>query len=177
MSFDILPFIKKLLNIFFLVGSITFLKLFHIVLLALIWAEVRKMTQKKLHPSVLQFKEFVKNNPKIIQEVRKGKSTWQELYEDWYLLGEEDTRWETLGTVNDTEGEGKSESKGDWMSNIVGMVKKMDPNQMQNHINSLSQALGAIQGVITQFQGNNNPADGSVKPSEGPKNPFLFRKD
>ena len=57
------------------------------------------MTEKKLHPSVLQFKEFVKNNPKIIQEVRKGKATWQELYEDWYLLGEDDSRWETIGTV------------------------------------------------------------------------------
>jgi hypothetical protein len=157
-------------------GAITFVKLFHILLLALIWAEVRKVTEKKLHPSVLQFKEFVKNNPKIIQEVRKGKSTWQELYEDWYLLGEDDSRWETIGTVNVSESDSSVESKGDWMSSIVSMVKKMDPNQVQNHINNLSQALGAIQGVITQFQGN-NPAVGSVKPSEGPKNPFVFRKD
>ncbi|MDR7236163.1 hypothetical protein J2Y02_000772 [Neobacillus drentensis] len=144
--------------------------------MALIWAEVRKMTEKKLHPSVLQFKEFVKDNPKIIQEVRKGKSTWQELYEDWYLLGEDDSRWETIGTVNDSESDSSSESKVDWMSSIVGMVKKMDPNQVQGHINNLSQALGAIQSVITQFQGN-NPAVGSVKPPEGPKNPFMFRKD
>jgi hypothetical protein len=134
------------------------------------------MTQKKLHPSVLQFKEFVKNNPKIIQEVRQGKSTWQELYEDWYLLGEEDSRWETSGTANNSDTESGSEEKGDWMSTIVGMVKKMDPNQMQSHINNLSQALGAIQGVISQFQGN-NPTAGSVKPSEGPKHPFVFRKD
>jgi hypothetical protein len=62
------------------------------------------------------------------------------------------------------------------MSTIVGMVKKMDPNQMQNHINNLSQALGAIQSVISQFPGN-NPTAGSVKPSEGPKHPFVFRKD
>jgi hypothetical protein len=159
-----------------LVRSITFVKLFHIVLLALIWAEVRKMTQKKLHPSVLQFKEFVKNNPKIIREVRNGKTTWQELYEDWYLLGEDDNRWETIGTVNDTESTSNSESKGDWMSNIVGMIKKMDLNQMQNHINNFSQALGAIQSVLTQFQGNNS-AEGPAKPPEGPKHPFLFRKD
>ena len=83
------------------------------------------MTEKKLHPSVLQFKEFVKNNPKIIQEVRNGKSTWQELYEDWYLLGEEDSRWETIGTENDSRTvKASTESKVDWMSNIIGMVKK-----------------------------------------------------
>lgn len=137
------------------------------------------MTQKKLHPSVLKFKEFVKNNPKVIQEVRKGNSTWQELYEDWYLLGEEDKRWETIGTENNSEPEKKTESKGDWMSNIMGMVKKMDPDQMQGHINNLSQALGAIQGVISQFQGNSGSTGGvgAPKASEGPKHPFLFRKD
>lgn len=134
------------------------------------------MTQKKLHPTVIQFKEFVKNNPKLIQEVRKGKTTWQELYEEWYLLGEEDTRWETIGSNNETAEEASTETKADWMSSIMGMVKKMDPNQVQHHINNLSQALGAIQSVISQFQGN-SAAGSSVKPQEGPKHPFLFRKD
>ncbi|MEH7076028.1 YlbD family protein [Neobacillus drentensis] len=134
------------------------------------------MTQKKLHPTVVQFKEFVKNNPKLILEVRKGKSTWQELYEEWYLLGEEDSRWETIGSDNTEEVESNTETKGDWISNILGMVKKMDPNQLQNHINNLSQALGAVQGVLSQFQGNNT-VGGPAKPQEGPKHPFLFRKD
>lgn len=134
------------------------------------------MAQKKLHPSVLQFKEFVKNNPKLIQEVRKGKTNWQELYEDWYLLGEDDSRWETIGTENASDSESNTETSGDWMSNIIGMVKNMDPNQMQNHINNLSQAIGAIQSVISQFQGN-NPGLSPTKSSDGPKHPFVFRKD
>lgn len=54
------------------------------------------MSKTKLHPSVEKFKEFVKQNPRIIKEVRDGKTTWQELYEDWYLLGEEDPRWDSL---------------------------------------------------------------------------------
>lgn len=134
------------------------------------------MAQKKLHPSVLKFKEFVKNNPKIIQEVRKGNATWQELYEDWYLLGEDDKRWESIGTAKEEETKKTADSKGDLMTNVLGMLKKMDPNQMQNHLNNVSQALGAIQGLLSQFQGNNqgNP---SVKPQEGPPHPFSFRKD
>lgn len=135
------------------------------------------MTPKKLHPSVIKFKEFVKNNPKIIQEVRNGKSTWQELYEDWYLLGEEDNRWETIGSeTSSDEAKKSSDSKTDWMSNIMGMVKNMDPNQVQGHINNLSQAIGAIQGVLSQFQGS-NPGANPVKQVEGPKSPFSFRKD
>jgi hypothetical protein len=135
------------------------------------------MAPKKLHPSVIKFKDFVKSNPKLIQEVRKGNATWQELYEDWYLLGEDDKRWETLGSdKTETETENSTETKGDWKSNLVGMVKNMDANQMQQHINNLSQAIGAIQGVLSQFQGG-NPGSNPAKPPEGPVHPFSFRKD
>ncbi|MED4203344.1 YlbD family protein [Neobacillus mesonae] len=135
------------------------------------------MTQKKLHPSVLKFKEFVKNNPTLIQEVRKGNSTWQELYEDWYLLGEDDKRWESIGTESKAEPDSSTESsKGDFMSNIVGMFKNMDANQMQSHLNNLSQAVGAIQGLLAQFQGSGGGGN-PVNPPEGPKNPFSFRQD
>ncbi|WML43580.1 YlbD family protein [Neobacillus sp. PS3-40] len=134
------------------------------------------MAQKKLHPSVSKFKEFVRNNPKIIQEVRKGNATWQELYEDWYLLGEEDSRWDSIGKEKISENEATPEKKTDLMASITGMMKKMDPNQVQHHINSLSQAIGAIQGLLTQFQGSNQPTN-QVKELEGPKHPFSFRKD
>jgi hypothetical protein len=143
------------------------------------------MTQKKIHPSVLKFKEFVKNNPKIIQEVRQGRATWQELYEDWYLLGEDDERWDSIGEnrKNSSELAGNkkdavvfSEGKTDWMSTITGMLKKMDANQLQYHANNLSQAIGAIQGVLAQFQNSANQPT-NRREMEGPKHPFSFRKD
>src|SRR3954451_12498246 len=103
--------------------------------------------QKNLHPSVIKFKEFVKNNPSLIKEVRNGNSTWQDLYEDWYLLGEEDNRWETIGAEASSSAEPEEDKKGDWVSTILGTVQKIDPNQIQHYINNLSQSLGAIQGV------------------------------
>ena len=48
-----------------------------------------------LHPSVQQFKEFVNHHPKMVHEVRSGHKTWQQFYEEWYLLGEEDPIWAT----------------------------------------------------------------------------------
>src|SRR4051794_2268010 len=102
--------------------------------------------QKNLHPSVIKFKEFVKNNPTLIKEVRNGNSTWQELYEDWYLLGEEDNRWKTIGVTTSSSTETGEDKKGDWVSTILGTVQKMDPNQIQHYIDNFSQALGAIQG-------------------------------
>ncbi|QED47417.1 YlbD family protein [Cytobacillus dafuensis] len=133
------------------------------------------MTKKKLHPSIEQFKGFVKNNPKIIQEVRSGKHTWQELYEDWYLLGEGDSRWDSFKSENQEETLSE-ENKSDWMTNIMGSIKKMDPNQMQGYIQNVSKALSAVQGVISQFQGGspiNQPKSIDPKPS----NPFVFNKD
>ncbi|WP_342430484.1 YlbD family protein [Neobacillus sp. FSL H8-0543] len=133
------------------------------------------MMPKKLHPSVVNFKEFVSNNPKLILEVRKGEATWQELYEDWYLLGEEDSRWEIIRSENKIQSEENTDKKGDWISTIMGTIQKMDPEQVQHYINNLSQALGAIQGVLSQFQGSNKT--NQVKPQIEQRHPFLFRKD
>ncbi|MBY0120825.1 YlbD family protein [Bacillus sp. S/N-304-OC-R1] len=134
------------------------------------------MTKKELHPTVVQFKEFVKKNPKIVLEVREGRSSWQELYEDWYLLGEEDSKWESFRS--DAQPENKTEEKKtDWMSNIFNSVKRMDPNQVQGYITNLNQALAAIQGVISQFQGSSNPGQKPSNVNQPPSNPFTFKKD
>lgn len=136
------------------------------------------MSKKKLHPSVQQFKEFVKANPKIVAEVRKGNSTWQELFEEWYLLGEEDSRWNAYKGEKDTNAaESKGEGKKEWFPQIMGAIKNMDTNQLQGHITSLSQALGAIQGLLSQFQGGAPSKSSSSNQSNQPQHPFQFRKD
>ena len=133
------------------------------------------MTKKSLHPSVQKFKEFVKERPELIQEVRKGNSTWQELYEDWYLLGEDDPKWGAARNDNKSVKNEEQEKKTDWLGTIMGAVKNMDPEQLQGQINNISQALGAVQGVLSQFQGNKGAQKGSQ--NAGPQHPFSFRKD
>jgi Putative coat protein len=131
------------------------------------------MAKKKLHPSVEKFKEFVKAHPELVQEVRKGNTTWQEMYEDWYLLGEDDPKWNN--NINNDKDEKSEEKKTDWIGTIMGAVKNMDPEQVQGQIHNISQALGAIQGVLSQFQGSKG---GQQAPkSSGPANPFSFRQD
>ncbi|WP_141431307.1 YlbD family protein [Bacillus sp. 03113] len=135
------------------------------------------MANNNLHPSVEKFKVFVRENPKIIQEVRRGRKNWQELYEDWFLLGEEDPKWDEYRSAKNGETASVSSSKKtDWMSYVTNTVKNIDPNQMQEYIHHASQALAAIQGVITQFQGRGNA--GIVKPGQQkPASPFVFKKD
>ncbi|MCJ8006149.1 YlbD family protein [Lederbergia wuyishanensis] len=133
------------------------------------------MASKSLHPSVEQFKSFVKEHPKLLQSVRKQEYTWQELYEDWFLLGADDPKWSKFKDNNTVQAvtENKTEQKN-WVNHITGMIKNMDANQVQNHINQLSQAIGAIQGVINQFQASNPPP---INPPSANHNPFAFKKD
>lgn len=133
------------------------------------------MAKKKLHPSVQKFKEFVKAHPALIQEVRNGSTTWQELYEDWYLLGEDDPRWGNNSNSEKAEKGDEQEKKSDWLGTIMGAVQNMDPEQLQGQIYNISQAIGAIQGVLSQFQGNKGGQQ--VSKSSGPGHPFSFRKD
>lgn len=133
------------------------------------------MDESNLHPSVQEFKLFLKDNPKIVKDVRMGKKTWQEIYEYWSLLGEEDEAWnEYKGEKKDEEETEKTE-KGEFISQLLNQLKKMDPDQIQKQIGNISQALGAIQGVISQFQ---STAQTEKKPPPVPNNhPFKFRQD
>ncbi|OCA85566.1 hypothetical protein A8F94_11810 [Bacillus sp. FJAT-27225] len=129
---------------------------------------------KKLHPSVIKFKEFVAENPHLVREVRNGTTTWQQLYEEWYLLGEEDPRWNETGEIKKETSE-EDPSKKDWLGQVAELAKKVEPGQIQSHLNNLSQALGAIQGLISQFQ--QQPAQQAPPPEPVVQHPFPFRKD
>jgi len=134
---------------------------------------------KVIHPSIQQFKMFVKENPGLIKEVRNGNVTWQELYEEWYLLGEEDSRWESYREGNQgskkQEDSEEQEKSGEWMSKIINTVKNMDQEQLQGQIGNISQAIAAIQGVLSQFQGSQPSKPPSNR--DAPQGPFSFRKD
>jgi hypothetical protein len=135
------------------------------------------MTKKRLHPSVEQFKEFVKKNPKIMDEVKSGQLTLQEVYEEWYLLGEDDSRWDQYRTEEET-GKTNDETKTEWLPTFMKSIKNMDPNQVQGYLSNISNALGAIQGILTQFQASNTQNPGSSSQSGASRQgPFSFRKD
>lgn len=130
------------------------------------------MSKKTLHPNIQKFKEFVKDHPKLINEVRTEKKSWQELYEEWYLLGEEDGIWKQY-KVGNTSKEEKKE-KNDFMSTIVSSMKGMDLNQVQQHMSSFGEAITNIQQIIGQFKGSNQQ---QVTGNSQNNQPFFFNKD
>ncbi|AGT31408.1 hypothetical protein M493_05550 [Geobacillus genomosp. 3] len=125
---------------------------------------------KPLHPSVEQFKQFVKKHPKLIQEVRSGKKTWKQVYEDWYLFGEDDDIWEPYRDVNNKEKE-EEKGTGKWLDKLAAMLGQLDAAEVQKHLTNVQQAIAAIQGILSEFQGA-----GPQRPNNE-THPFSFRKD
>ncbi|MGG0049729.1 YlbD family protein [Bacillus atrophaeus] len=133
------------------------------------------MANQHAHQSINDFKQFVKKHPKLIKEVRKEERSWQDVYENWVLLGENDPIWDPY---KDKPAEGQeavteAADKYDFVSKMVTAVKKMDVNQMNEQINKMSQSISSLQNLLSQFSGS-----GSKQSQTGSgQHPFSFRKD
>ncbi|TDL35151.1 hypothetical protein E2R51_05375 [Jeotgalibacillus sp. S-D1] len=97
-----------------------------------------------------EFKSFLLKNPHIIQKVRKKESTWQELFEEWYLFGEDDKRW-----VNDAKDESGSSST-QWIKTIKNKLQSLDDDQIEQYVEQCKDALEMVSGLLSQFQSTQN---------------------
>ena len=136
----------------------------------------RMANTKQKHPSIEKFKDFVKRHPKLREEVKSERKTWQELFEEWYLIGEDDEMWANYRDGENTSKsmEKESEEKSDIIPQVLNALKKMDANQIQYYLTNANHAIGNIQQLIQQFIPTNSKGSSS---SQGPRNPFSFRKD
>lgn len=132
---------------------------------------------KKKRPSVEKFKEFVREHPGLRNEVKENKYTWQELFEEWYILGSDNERWNDVQTESKPTKKEPEGSGGDLVGTLMNTVKNMDINQIQQYISSANQALGAIQGIITSFQGEKTKTEAPAPSKPKSSNPFAFKKD
>lgn len=92
-----------------------------------------------------EFKQFIKKHPLLKQEVLSKRKTWQELYEEFVLLGEEEFesyKKEESKTEEVKETPAKKDSSTeDLIKSIVGYVKKIDPDQVTKTVTSIQKVL------------------------------------
>ena len=92
-----------------------------------------------------EFKDFVKKHPLLKQKVLSGEKTWQQLYEDYVILGstafeeEVETKQEKKNTTTNVNTE-------DLIKTVVGYVKKIDPDQITKTVTSIQKVLELIGG-------------------------------
>ncbi|WP_330948437.1 spore coat protein YlbD [Virgibacillus sp. MG-45] len=114
------------------------------------------MDEKKLHPTVREFKEFINKHPKLIEEIRKKRRGWQEYYEKWVLLGEDDSFWEQYQDEENTKK--STEKKKELFKQIKKLTENVDVNKVQSQAKQLNSTIATLQELLGQFQSTNkNP--------------------
>ena len=87
--------------------------------------------------NISNFKLFVQANPFLISYIRDGKKTWQELYEMYDIIGDNEDGWNKyLEDNNKTNKNNKN-----YFEDIINMAKKVDIEKVQEGISSLQKTL------------------------------------
>lgn len=82
-----------------------------------------------------EFKEFARMHPELINSIRSGDSSWQSLYEIYDIYGEDDRAWTNY----------LKKSTPNNIGNITDIVKNIDMDSVQKHINTAQKALFLVQ--------------------------------
>ena len=96
-----------------------------------------------------QFKEFVRKRPELSDYVKDNLMTWQQFYELYDLYGEDNKIWDKYTTT-------KRKIK------VTEIIKKIDPDSLQKHIESAQKALDIFSEFATKTSDNINT---NIKPA------------
>lgn len=80
------------------------------------------------------FKEFVRNNPRLIKYVKNNEMTWQSFYEIYDMYGDKKEAWANFLA------EEKTHNNLDFMK----YLKNIDLDNLQESINSVQRVLGVV---------------------------------
>jgi hypothetical protein len=126
--------------------------------------------QANNNKKVEEFKMFVRSHPGLIDHVKNGNQSWQDVFTEWNLLGEDHEQWgkyieRKVGVAN-TKNQAFSKSVTDLsVGELLNMFKNLDIEEVREYVSQFSSAVTGIQEMLAQFQPkgpgrppmNNNP--------------------
>lgn len=105
-----------------------------------------------------EFKEFVKEHPSIKKVIDTKEKTWQNLFEEWSILGSEKT-WNNYSGDGDSEVKTPSTPKtnipvtkevaqlGEMLKTCVTYVKKINPDSIAKTVNNVQKLMALVAGI------------------------------
>lgn len=92
-----------------------------------------------------KFKSFVASHPQLIASVNNNEMTWQKYYEIYDLFGDDIEKWEPY-----LDRSPKSSGSGISLSSIGNIIKKVDLNNINKHVNTAQKAVNLFQEFTTK---------------------------
>jgi len=121
--------------------------------------------------SIEEFKVFVKKHPKLRNEVRDKKRTWQNIYEEWVLLGD-DGSWDEYGEEEKKETLATSAEGQEFLKKALQYVKKLN-------VDDITKSLGTVQkvvGIVQAFNGGSKKEQQNLNYTPRRRVDPLFRR-
>lgn len=95
-----------------------------------------------------EFKGFVKENPSLLKYVQNGSKSWQDFFEMYDMYGSNNDIWKNYLNT--------SETASNTVNNLdlMGFLKSVDLDSIQNGVNSLQRVLSLIGDMSNNKQDN-----------------------
>lgn len=107
------------------------------------------MNEDILHHTVKEFRDFVNEHPLLIKEIREGNSSWQEYYEKWTLLGEDDPSWNKY--TNETIKKETKVNESEILGQLMQLTEKVDINRVQKEVKKFNHTINVVQDILSDF--------------------------
>ena len=106
-----------------------------------------------------EFRAFVSKHPLLKEEVRSNRFTWQNVYEEWVLYGEEDESWKKyekkeaveapvnnpIIEENNSTPQENSTVNLDSIKSIMNYVQKINPDSLNKTLNTVQKVIQIAQ--------------------------------
>lgn len=130
------------------------------------------MSGEKQSNELSEFKNFINRHPKLIREIRKNGESWQGIYEQWILLGEDDIHWEQYKEDQEEKDSKESTEKllskfdlnPEMLEQVVKYAKTIDIHKLQEYVKQLSHTITTIQEIVDQYQQSKRPSQRMERP-------------
>ena len=99
------------------------------------------------------FKMFIKANTFLISYVRDKKKTWQELYELYDIVGDDEEAWNKYLEKGNTS---SNTSNGFKIEDFIKIAKNIDVDKVQEGITSLQKTLSLFGDLFTSNNTNSS---------------------
>lgn len=130
------------------------------------------MSGEKQSNELSEFKNFINRHPKLIREIRKNGESWQGIYEQWILLGEDDIHWEQYKEDQEEKDSkeptekllSKFDLNPEMLEQVVKYAKTIDIHKLQEYVKQLSHTITTIQEIVDQYQQSKRPSERMERP-------------